>query len=409
MFRIHIKRTHNHNIMSYPATEETAKNYTHKFWSKQPTMMPNEIVSRDGPITDTPLTPIQTPTKLPKEYEWAILDINNSEQMDQLITFLNSYYTNNNTFSTIYTKESLIWYYAQTNHIMLCVKSSKHNMFVGFVCGKVAKTQINKTIDDFIEVRLLCIHQQLRTKRLVPCIITELTRQFQIKGYTKAIYNANIYINKPLISAKYYLKPLNVDKLIDTNFLKIDAKNNSVTIENIKKANELVTKKVAKNFKKMTLDHIEMAYYIFNKYMDKYNYHPIFTIEEFTHTFINNNHVQSFVFEESDEEGTYITDFVSYYLTDIEIIKGEHKGKTIKKASLYYYSCLNETSYSILKNALISANNNNIDVFCAGGVMEHCDVLKELGFEEFGQDTHYYLYNWKVRNMTNKQVGMLTF
>jgi glycylpeptide N-tetradecanoyltransferase len=267
--------------------------------------------------------------------------------------------------------------------------------------------QVNKTIDDFIEVKLLCVHQQLRTKKLVPCLITELTRLFSVNNYSKGVFNANIYINKPLISSKYYLKPLNVDKLVDTGFLKLDLKNNKVTVDNIKKANEIITKNTPKNFVDMQPQHIEMSFNIFNKYMEKYNYHPIFTLDEFTHTFYNNEFVKSYVFEGSDDDGVYVNDFVSYYVTDIKVLKGEHKDTTIKKGTLFYYSSLNETSYSILKNILISANNNGIDVFCANGIMEHCDMLRELGFEEFGQELHYYLYNWKVRNMSNKQIGYI--
>jgi glycylpeptide N-tetradecanoyltransferase len=395
--------------MSYPSTLEASKNYKHKFWCKQPIVGATEIVSRDGLILSD-IEQNNTPTKLPNEYEWVNLNLSNQEHMDQLVTFLNSYYTNNNQFSQIHSKEFLDFYYGNSTNIMLCVKSAKHNLFVGFICGKVTKMQVNKTVSDFIEVRLLCVHQQLRTKKLVPCLITELTRQFNLLGYNKASYSAGIYINKPLISAKYYLRAINVDKLINTGFLKIDIKNNSVSVENIKKANEFINKNTPTNYVKMGEHHIEMAFNVFNKYMEKYNYHPIFTLEEFTHLFYNNKFVETYVYEQKDEEtdDVYVLDFASYYISEIEILKGEYKNQVINKGTLFYYTCLNETAYSIIKNVLITANNNNIDVFCADNIMEHGEIIREMNFEEFGQDTHYYLYNFRVRAMGNNQVAVIT-
>lgn len=397
--------------MSYPSTLEAAKNYKHKFWSKQPVMQMNEIVSKDElinkPLTELTITNI--PTKLPQDFEWLNLNLSNEDHITRLLILLNSYYTNNNQFSKVHTEEFMKWYYDE-NSIHLCVKSSKHNLFVGYVCGKIVKTQVNRLVSDFIEVRLLCVHQQLRNKKLVPCLITELTRQFNLRGYDKAFYCANIYINKPLISTKYYLRPINVDKLLNTGFLKIDTKNTNITVENVKQANEIITKNVSKNFKKMEAHHIESAYNLFNIYMKKYNYHPIFTLEEFTHLFYNNKFIQSYVFtvkDENDEDDEYVVDFVSYSVSEIEALKTDNISKIIRKGTLYYYTSLDNTIYLILKNILIAAKENNIDVFCAINSMEHGEVLKELNFEEFGHDLHYYLYNWKVKSMNSNQVGML--
>lgn len=393
--------------MSYPSTLETAQNYKYKFWSKQPVIGMNEIVSRDGLINNPldELTLSDKPTKLPADYEWLNIDLSNNEQLGQILFFLNSYYTSSNQFSQMHTEEHMKWYY-DSSSIHLCVKSSKHNLFVGFISGKIVKVQLNKTITNFIEVRLLCVHKHLRHKKLVPCLITELTRQFNLLGYDKALYCSNVYINKPLITSKYYLRAINVDKLLNTGFVKIDTKNNNITVEDIKKTNEMCTKS-DKGMKRMGEEHVEMAYNLFNRYINKYNYHPIFTLEEFTHLFYNNKFVESYVFEQKDEEDgvSYVVDFVSYYVSDVEVLKGDYTGKVIKKGTLFYYTCLTYTPYKILKNILVVAKKNDVDVFCASNIMEHGDILKELHFDEFGQDTHHYLYNWRVRAMNNNQIG----
>lgn len=403
--------------MSYPSTLEAAKNYKHKFWFKQPIMAMNEIVSKDESI-NKPLNQLSisdTPTKLPPDFEWLNLNLSNKEHLERLLILLNSYYTSSNQFSQIHTEEFMKWYYDEKSvQVHLCVKSSKHNLFVGYICGKVVKAQVNRLVSDFIEVRLLCVHQQLRNKKLAPCLMTELTRQFNLLGYDKAFYSTNVYINKPLISSKYHLRPINVDKLLNTGFLKIDTKNTNITVDNIKQANEIIVENKAKNFVKMRSHHIEMAYNLFNMYIDKYNYHPIYTLEEFTHLFYNNKFVKSYVFTEKDneddaDEDEYVVDFVSYYVTEIEVLKGDCINKVIKKANLFYYTSLDKTPYSILKNILIVAKEDNVDVFSALNIMEHGEILKELNFEEFGHELHYYLYNWRVRTLGNNQIGMVAF
>ena len=374
--------------MNYPSTLEEAKEYKYKFWSKQPVVGLNEIVSKDGPISET-LT-IGNPTKLPPDYEWLKIDLSNDQQMDQLITFLNEYYTNNKHFSQVITVDFMRWYYNDLS-ILLCAKSSKHNLFVGFISGKIVKNQLNRHITDFIEVKFLCVHAQLRHKKLVPCIITELKRQFNLLGFNKGFFNTNMYITKPVISAKCNLRPINIDKLLETEFLKIDTKNNSITIDNIKKVNELLCKNIPKNFRKMEECHIPRVYELFNIYSEKYNYHPVFTLEEFKQLFYNNKFVETYVFEYVSENGDsededdecndkYPIDFVSYYITEIKVTKGDHKGKIINKGTLFYYTSLHNTVYSIIKNILMVAKLNDIDVFCALDIMEHESILKDLNF-----------------------------
>ena len=400
--------------MSYPSTLEAAKNYKHKFWCKQPMTEMNEIVAKDTLINKPigELTISNVPTKLPTDFEWMNLKLSNKEHMERLLILLNTYYTSSNQFSQIHTEEFMKWYYDEKS-IHLCVKSSKHNLFVGYVCGKIVKSQVNRLKSDFIEVRLLCVHQQLRNKKLVPCLITELTRQFNLLGYDKSFFSSNVYINKPLISTKNYLRPINVDRLLNTGFLKIDTKNTNITEENIKQANEVIVENKSKNFVKMEEYHLEPAFNLFNTYIDKYNFHPLFTFEEFTHLFYNNKFVKSYVFiekenEDDDDEDAYVIDFASYYVTEIEVLKTDYVNKIIKKGTLFYYTSSDATIYSILKNILIAAKENYVDVFSASNIMEHGEVLKELNFEEFGHDLHYYLYNWKVKTMNNNQIGMIT-
>lgn len=48
------------------------------------------------------------------------------------------------------------------------------------------------------EINYLCVHKKLRSKRLAPVLIKEVTRQVHLKGIFQAIYTAGIVIPTPV-------------------------------------------------------------------------------------------------------------------------------------------------------------------------------------------------------------------
>lgn len=56
----------------------------------------------------------------------------------------------------------------------------------------------------------LCV----RTKRLAPVLIKEITRRVNLLGIWQAVYTAGIVLPKPIAKCRYYHRSLNVKKLI---------------------------------------------------------------------------------------------------------------------------------------------------------------------------------------------------
>lgn len=62
------------------------------------------------------------------------------------------------------------------------------------------------------------MHKKLRTKRLAPVLIREVTRRVNLAGIFQAVYTAGVRLPKPLATCRYYHRSLNPKKLIDVRF-----------------------------------------------------------------------------------------------------------------------------------------------------------------------------------------------
>ena len=65
-----------------------------------------------------------------------------------------------------------------------------------------------------VEINYLCVHKRLRTKRLAPVLIKEITRRVNLAGIFQAVYTAGVVLPKPVASCRYYHRSLEPKKLI---------------------------------------------------------------------------------------------------------------------------------------------------------------------------------------------------
>ena len=395
--------------MNYPKNLDDALKWNYKFWSTQPVKKLREITYVDGEIEHINQNDILTDSgQLPDGFEWCNMDLNNEQDINEVADFLNKHYIEDKSgnFRLHYSANLLQWMYKDRNHVAISVKYIVDNkkIIVGFICGKVVKMQVNRKQLDMIEINLLCIHPKLRQKRLAPRLIKEITRQFNIKGYFYGIYTAATYLPAPVTTIKYYHRPINIEKMVDTGFSRTT---NNLTVEQIKNSIK-VRGKPSELFVKMEPHHIDKSYELFNKYMEKYNYHPIYNIDEFIHLFMNNEFVSSYVLE--DVNGN-VLDFISYYTSKTRVLKNSDTDKNgfLNIAYLFYYTCTHTSIYKLLNELIYVVHNNNIDIFTAFDIMENETVLTEMGFEEGSGILHYYLYNWKTKPIKNNQLAVILF
>ena len=49
-----------------------------------------------------------------------------------------------------------------------------------------------------VEINFLCVHKKLRSKRMAPVLIKEITRRVHKEGLFQAVYTAGVVLPKPV-------------------------------------------------------------------------------------------------------------------------------------------------------------------------------------------------------------------
>lgn len=58
-----------------------------------------------------------------------------------------------------------------------------------------------------VEINFLCVHKKLRSKRVAPVLIREITRRVNLKGIFQAVYTAGVVLPKPIATCRLvYIK-----------------------------------------------------------------------------------------------------------------------------------------------------------------------------------------------------------
>jgi len=68
------------------------------------------------------------------------------------------------------------------------------------------------------EINFLVVHKKLRSKRLAPLLIQEVTRRTHLKGIFQAIYTSGTILPTPFTRCQYYHRNLNPPKLVKLGF-----------------------------------------------------------------------------------------------------------------------------------------------------------------------------------------------
>jgi len=101
---------------------------------------------------------------------------------------------------------------------LLGVRGGKKQRLFGFISGIPVHMKLNQHELKMAEINFLCVHKDLRAKRLAPVLIKEITRRVNLHNIWQAIYTAGVTIPTPVANATYWHRSLNPKKLIDVRF-----------------------------------------------------------------------------------------------------------------------------------------------------------------------------------------------
>ncbi|KAF5347878.1 hypothetical protein D9757_013416 [Collybiopsis confluens] len=401
----------------------------HKFWSTQPVPQMGEgPPEADGYIepSQSPEEVRQEPYPLPKDFEWTTIDVNDAGQLAEVYDLLSLNYVEDDdaTFRFKYSAQFLQWhvghsiiYRDKANEWHLGVRVKSNKKLVGFISGVPMLLRVRKHTFMAAEVNYLCVHKKLRSKRLAPVLIKEVTRQVHLKGIFQAIYTGGVVIPTPVSTTQYQHRNLNVAKLVETQFSFVPR---NMTLARMIRLNQLPSKQELQGIREMTEKDVPQVAELYTNYMQRFDMIPIMNAEEIKHQFLSGGGkpgtgnkwrrdgqvVWAYVVENKDTHA--ITDYVSFYSLPSTVINNPKHG-LLEAAYLHYYAsdsalvehadengALKERLQALIKDGLIAAHNASFDVFNAVTMMDNDLFLKESRFATGNGFLNFYLYNWRT-------------
>jgi len=288
------------------------------------------------------------------------------------------------------------------------VRVSKSNKLVGFISAVPAHIRITAETPDgldektrkMVEINFLCVHKKLRSKRLAPVLIKEITRRVNMKGIFQAVYTAGVVLPKPIGTCRYWHRSLNPKKLIEVKFSHLSR---NMTMQRHLKLYKLPDQTKVSGLRIFESKDIEGVTNLLNEYLSKFSLSPVFTGPEVEHWFTPKpNIINSYVVE---REGK-ITDFMSFYCLPSTVMN-HPTHKNIKAAYSFYNVATSAPWVDLMADALVLAKKDDFDVFNALDLMENLEFLEKLKFGIGDGNLQYYFYNWRCPDMTPVQIGLV--
>jgi len=391
--------------MSKDVKDSTDKK-SYEFWSTQPVPKLDEDITTNEAIEgDLPLEKLrQEPYSLPGGYHWDTLNLDDPIVLKELYELLTENYVedDDNMFRFDYSPEFLRWAlmppeYLKDWHTGVRSKTSK---LVGFISAVPAKIRIIDVDKKMVEINFLCVHKKLRSKRLAPVLIREITRRVNCKGTFQAVYTAGVVLPKPVATCRYWHRSLNPKKLVEVKFSHLSR---NMTMQRQIKLLKLPEMTKIEGIRPLTAADVRSACQLLNGYLSKYKLVTEFNPEEFAHWFMpRKNIIDTFVVENDGQ----ITDMISFYTLPSTVMS--HATYDNIKAAYSFYNVATSVSWvDLMSDALVLAKKLDFDVFNALDLMENVEFLEKLKFGIGDGNLQYYIYNWRCPQMNSKEVGLV--
>ncbi|KIX00476.1 uncharacterized protein Z518_10616 [Rhinocladiella mackenziei CBS 650.93] len=389
---------------------------SHKFWGTQPVVRfddKQDSDKPDGPIKEViPELVPKTAAPLPEGYEWVELDLTNEDEIREVYKLLSLHYVEDDhaMFRFNYSAVFLDWAlkspgWKKSWHIGVRAKGP-NRLLVASIFGIPIKLRIRENILDVVEINFMCVHKKLRSRRLAPVLIKEVTRRCHLEGIYQAIYTGGVVLPTPVGSCRYFHRSLDWLKLYEVGFSPLPP--NSTPAKMIAR-NQLPPETSTPGWRLMEEKDIDPVLDLLSRYLSRFDLAQQFSREEIEHWFYNRQKpedqvVWSFVVEQDGK----ITDFGSFYCLESSVIgDASKKHDKIRAAYLYYYATeqafnpkekgLKERLLQVVQDLLIEAKKAKFDVFNALTLHDNPMFLEQLKFGAGDGQLHHYLYNWRTK------------
>jgi len=122
------------------------------------------------------------PLSLPPGFKWENIDITNDEECKEVYELLTQNYVEDDDamFRFDYSVKFLQWALTPPGYNkdwLFGVRGGKKNKLFGFISGVPVDLTVNGKKLKIPEINFLCVHKNLRAKKLAPVLIKEVTRR----------------------------------------------------------------------------------------------------------------------------------------------------------------------------------------------------------------------------------------
>ena len=375
----------------------------HKFWKTQPVSQDDtsEAAIVDGPIEDEKSKDElrKEPYPLPVEFQWCVVDMDDPVQRRELYELLNCNYVEDveSLFRFDYPENFLDWALKAPGWVSdwhLGVRVTETGKLVAFIGAVPSQMQVRDHQTVAVEVNFLCVHKRLRSKRLAPLMIREITRRVNRHGIFQALYTAGAILPGVISKARYYHRPLNFKKLVEVGFTAVPL---GKSVENMTLKYHLAKEhQLGNSIRPMVAADVPQVHVLLAEYLKRFHLYMHFSKVDIAHWLLpRENILYSFVVETDGQ----VTDFISFYSLPSTVVNNSLHSR-ISVAYLFYYAASSSLQLQrIVHAALVIARDCGFDVFNCVEIMENNLFLKNLKFGEGDGDLHYYLFNWRTRSI----------
>eukprot|EP01116_Phalansterium_solitarium_P016084 TRINITY_DN364_c0_g1_i4.p1 TRINITY_DN364_c0_g1~~TRINITY_DN364_c0_g1_i4.p1 ORF type:complete len:402 (+),score=135.78 TRINITY_DN364_c0_g1_i4:175-1380(+) len=380
----------------------------HEFWDTQPVPRLGTDVAQYGEIATPSADDVRRePFPLPPGFGWCETDIDDPATLNEVYSLLSEHYVedDDNMFRFNYSVPFLCWAlkppgYRREWHIG--VRATSNGKLLAFITGVPATVAVHGRELTVAEINFLCVHKKLRSRRLTPVLIKEITRRVNLSGIFQAVYTSGSVLPKPVSRCRYYHRSLNPKKLIDVGFSSPAPR---LTVNGTIKLYKLPEKPELAGIRPLQPADVPSACRLLNAHLARYELHAVFSETEFAHQFLPRTDIVACYVIAGGPNGD-VSDMCAFYSLPSTIVN-HPTHKTLRAAYSYYNVASTVPLEALVKDALIFAKSMDFDVFNCLDIMANESFLKELKFGKGDGTLQYYLFNWLCPEVQPTEIGLV--
>lgn len=389
-----------------------------------------------GPI-DPPRSPDDVPPSplpLPPGFVWSDVDVADDAAVAAVADLLAANYVEDDdaTFRFAYGADFLRWALTPPGHRPawhVGVRAAASGRLVAFITGVPATLRVGRAGGDdegqgggeastpappspppatfaAAEVNFLCVHKKLRSKRLAPLLIKEVTRRINRDGVWHAAYTAGVVLPRPVATARYWHRSLDVRKLVALGFTSVPPR---MTLARAVKLHRLADRPATPGLRPMASGDVAGVAALLARALAVRALAPVLSEADVAHALLPRPGVVH-TFVACNGAGGAVSDVTSFFTVPSTCVQRAGGGAaTSVVAAFQYYTAATSVDAAVLANdALILARDAGHDVFNALDLADNGAWLTDLKFAPGDGQLRYYLYNWRVgRDLESREVGLI--